>query len=161
MPGISFLSSFFSKEWKTDRASGPFLPLLLEFTHSQGSAPGCLPFFTPHSRNPIWVKRLGVERDRKKNARLQHAHFPPLHSSQVSLWTININSILPNFLNGSSKWHNTSNVGRVTNYHFCARKPPHKSLEGRGLGQVSFLLIPCITPLQMLLSHCVRPRYQW
>lgn len=28
VPGISFLSSFFCKEWKADRASGPSLPLL-------------------------------------------------------------------------------------------------------------------------------------
>lgn len=28
VPGISFLSSFFYREWKADRASGPFLPLL-------------------------------------------------------------------------------------------------------------------------------------
>lgn len=130
VPGISFLPSFSCKAWKADRASGPSLPLLREFTHSQGSAAGCLPFFTPRAGNPSWAKRERVEADSRKKSRLWHAHFPPLHSSQVSLRTMDINSLLPNLLDGSSKWHNASNVGRVTKHHFCAGKPPRQHLQG-------------------------------
>jgi len=91
---------------------------------------------TPCSGNSIWAKREGVETDSKKKSRPQHAHFPPLHSSQVSLWTVDINSILPNFLDEISKWHNANNTGRVTSHSLCAGKPPGKTLEGRGLEQI-------------------------
>lgn len=162
VPGISLLSSFFCKEWKANRASGPppLAPaLLLEFTHSQGSSTSCLPFFTPCSRNPIWVKRLGLESDSKRRSRLQRAWFPPLHSSQVSLWNTDINSLLPTFWTGAQSDITRAMLEESPTTIFL-QESLHKSWEGRALEQLSFLLVSCIILLQTLLSYFVWSRYK-
>lgn len=89
------------KRWQGFRTiPSPAPALLLEFTHSQGTSTRCFPFFTPRSRNPIWVKGLGGEADSKKKSRVQHVRFPPSHCLQVSLWTLGIKASQQTFWMG-------------------------------------------------------------
>lgn len=63
------------KSWQGFRTIPPPAPaLLLEFTHSQGTSTCCLPFFTPRSRNPIWVKRGWEERLTAKRSQDYNTH---------------------------------------------------------------------------------------
>lgn len=144
------------KGWQGFRTIPPPAPaLVLEFTHSQGTSTCCLPFFTPRSRNPIWVKGLGGEADSKKKSRLQHARFPPSHCSQVSPWTLGIKASQQTFWKGVQSDTREEMLGEAPTTTFVQESLHIRAWRRRVWGRFHscwFLLSP---PLQILLSCSV------
>lgn len=165
VPGISFLSSFSCKEWKADRASGPSLPLLQPCywnSHIPRALLHAASLSSLHAPEILSGWRGREERLTAKEVKSTTRTLPSLALLTGFPLNPGYQSIPTNFLDGSSKWHKRSNVGRGTNHDFCAGKSPHKSLEGKGgvwgrFHSCWFLVSP---PLQILLSCCVQPRFE-
>lgn len=164
MPGISFLSPFFCKEWKADRASGPSLPLLqpcywnshIPRTVLQAASLSslCAPEILSGWR--VWEYRVTARRSQDCDT---HTFLPYIaHRFPSEPWLLIASC--QTFWMGVQSDITRAMSGESPTSTFVQGKPPPKSLEGKGLGQISFLLVSFITPLQMLLSHCVWPRYQ-
>lgn len=133
VPGISFLHSFVKNERLTGLQDHPS-PCSSPATGIH-TFPGHFYTLPPFLHSTLQKSYLAVGAGRrgwqqKSQDYHTHASLPCIaHRFPSEPWV----SKHPNkLLDGSSKWHKTSNAGRGTNHHFCAGKPPHKSLEEKG-----------------------------